>query len=245
VYAANRKISDFLGRLISILWGSSLLPIAHLAGEKSAAQAGPIATRILLGLVSLAILFSGCYAAMNAIVVHVWIGPQVASPTLLILLIATARISDHFCSICSEIHVAMGAIRFQAGWATMMSATIFMLYLLLAGSIGLAGIPLSFALGSLGFGVFFMRAARRRYGILTVPPKNMAGLAAGAVAALSLAAMAAALASSLPPVWRWTTGIAACGLLAMGWLGFFWRQVARDGGAPSLAGLLRGRLNGP
>ncbi len=227
IYTAHKKVADFLGRLVSILWGSAVMPLAHLAGEKSPKKTGPAAKVIFLGIVSLIALLASCYIATDALLVEWWIREPVVLPLSVIVLIAVARISDNFYNVASELHLAMGEIRFMATYSILTSISMVALYVALTRVAGLAGIPLALTTSSIGFGLFFLRAAQRRWGILMFSSAEIAKALGGAAIALSLAITVAWTTKDIATSTRWLWAIGTDLLLCLGWIGMMLR-VMRD-----------------
>ena len=208
IYTAHKKIADFLGRLVSILWGGAVMPLAHLAGEKSPEKTGPAAKAVFLGIVSLVVLLASSYIATDALLVDWWIREPVVMPLSVIVLIAVARISDNFYNVASELHLAMGEIRFMATYSILMSITVIALYVAFTRLAGLAGIPLALTISSIGFGLFFLRAAKRRWGILVFSGTEIAKAMGASAIALTFAVAVAWTTENLAtgPRWLWTIG---------------------------------------
>lgn len=231
IYTANRKISDFLGRLVSILWGSLILPIAHLAGEKTQAQSSILLKRILMNLSGVVILFASIYVAMNATIVQAWLGVQIASPLLLVFFLGLSRIGDNVFSMYSEAHLALGNIRFYTIGTIIMACLALLLYFPLIRIIGLEGVPLAFALSAFACTMLFMREDAARilslalHGVPALSKQEAMMLAGSIVAALSLGAISAATAQMLPAPLRWAIGVATGALLLAGWFRLFYRSL--------------------
>ncbi len=225
IYAVHKKLAEFLGRLMYSIWGSALLPLSHMAGEKGASGIRSITLSIFAAIFSLLVVLYACYIVIDRPFVSWWISPASLAPLWLVVAIALARLADNALNVSSELHMAMGEINFMARYLTLSSLLSLGLFAVLPQILGMAGIPLATIAGSGSFAVFFVIAARRNFGLLAVPPTRLLAVLGAGAAILALATAAAAWTAIRTPAEQWVVAGVFGTVLGGGWIYLQWHQV--------------------
>lgn len=225
IYAVHKKLAEFLGRLMYSIWGSALLPLSHLAGEKGASGIRDVTLTIFAAIFSLLVVLYACYIVVDRPFVSWWISPASLAPLWLVVAIALARLADNALNVSAELHMAMGEINFMAHYLTFSSLLSLGLFAFLPRIFGMVGVPLATIAGSGSFAIFFMIAARRNFGLLAIPPARLLAVLSGGAAILILSTAAAAWTATRTPTVQWAFSGLFIAILGGSWLYLQWRQV--------------------
>jgi O-antigen/teichoic acid export membrane protein len=166
LYAVNAKISEALERLVSVIWGSVFSPFVNFSADKTVHEVDRMARSILLVLLGSVTVLMAIYVMVIGPFMKWWLSPDMVAPLALIMLIALARTFDILGNFMSELHVAMGRIRYSAKYLLAFSGFRFLLLLFLVMNFGVFGAPLSAVLSGGLLSLFFMFGARRHCQLL-------------------------------------------------------------------------------
>lgn len=225
LYTVHKKLIEFLARLMYSIWGSVLLPLSHMAGEKGASGIRPATRTIFTALFSLLVSLYACYIVADRPFVAWWIPSAAAAPLSLVVILALARLADNALNVTSELHMVMGEFKFMARFVTLASLVTLALFALLPRFFGILGIPLAMIIGSGGFAAFFALAARRRWGLLDFSTANLLLAFATAGVVLGLAAVLAAWGSNQSAQVQWLVAGVFGAIVGGCWIVMQWREV--------------------
>ncbi len=175
LYGINKKVADLLDRLVSVIWGSTFYSVANLAGAKSHDELKRITNlllKVLLG--SITVLVAG-YIAYNTRFVSWWVSSDMTMPLVIVALVGMSRISEIAANFLSEMHIALGRIKFTAQNLLVFIALRFALLCLGVWWLGIVGAPSAVLLSTILAAVFFFFKLRSNEDLLTFPSQNIAG----------------------------------------------------------------------
>jgi O-antigen/teichoic acid export membrane protein len=225
VYAVHKKLIEFLSRLLYSIWGSVMLPLSHMAGEKGARGIDGTVRALFTALFSLAVALYASYIVLDRPFVNWWVPAAAAAPLSLVAALALARIADNAFNVTSELHMVLGEVRFMARYLGLLSLLNLALFALLPPLMGVWGVPASTIIASGSGALFFTAMARRRWGLLAVPGFRLILVLAGGLAILAVAFFIAVFVRNEPPMAQWSVAVPFGTFVAGGWIYLQWRVI--------------------
>lgn len=225
VYTVHKKLIEFLARLLYSVWGSSMLPLSHMFGERGAQGIDGTVRAIFTALFSLAIVLYSSYIVLDQPFVSWWVPAAASAPLSLIGLLAVARIADNAFNVTSELHMVLGQVRFMARYVGLFSLLNLALFASLPPLMGIWGVPASTIIACGGASVFFLAVARRRWGVLGFAGSRLVLAAAGGAVVLVSAYLLALLLRSQPSAVQWGAASLFTAVAAGVWIYLQWRVI--------------------
>ncbi len=151
-YMVARKVADMVFLSISVLNGSVLGSISHLAGEADNVKIRKVVSNFLSVAFILSLVGFSIYVAVNNTFLALWVGENYAFDQYLILIIGIGFFSRAVRGMAWQILYSIGDFTYTSAVILLEGICKIGLALILLGMLGLAGVP--YALALTGFASF-------------------------------------------------------------------------------------------
>ena len=218
VYTLTGRALDPV-RMLTVSLPTALMPgLAHLSGTGEKAKIAETVALLTRVTGTVAAVCAGSVAALDAIFVRVWVGPRMFGGAGLAALLALSVPLSGFSVSLNRVAYALGAIR-QASWVALAEAVVKVpLQYVLLRTLGLPGLPLAAAIGSLSVSGWYLPTVVARQ-VGEAPRVHIArGLrnVARVVGAVVLGRGVHEVLARLPIAWSWASFIVAAAVVGAG-----------------------------